>query len=1714
MRKLNVYARLAPQVPSATRFIQSPTQVGGETNITWNNKPARVTALTTNSVSGTNWFLYDVSTYVKSQLAAGQNIVSVALHDPTNYNLFISVYSRENSTNKPALVIVATNSPLSVSITNPANNSLFAGPTNLTITASVFDSDGTVTQVQFFQGATSLGLLTNTPYSLTWSNVAAGTYALTALASDSSGLLSTSSVVSVIVNIPPSITTQPTNQTVKQGSNAVFTVAAAGTAPLSFRWQLNGTNLPGATNVSLTITNVQSTNTGNYSVIVTNVVGSVTSSNAVLALLTAPAITAQPTNQTVTQGSNVTFSVAASGTAPLSFQWWFNTTNLFLGATNLSLTVTNVQSTNAGIYSVVVTNVAGSVNSSNAVLTVRVPPSITTQPTNQTVKQGSNAVFTVTAAGTAPLSYRWQFNGTNLSGATNVSLTITNVQSTNTGNYSVIVTNVVGSVTSSNAVLTLLTTPAISVQPTNQTVTQGSNVTFSVTATGTAPLNYQWRFNTTNLLFGATNLSFTITNVQSTNAGNYSVVVTNVAGSVTSSNAMLTVLVPPSITTQPTNQTVKQGSNAVFTVTATGTAPLSYRWQFNGTNLAGATNVSLTITNVQSTNTGNYSVIVTNVVGSVTSSNGVLALMTAPAITVQPTNQTVTQGSNVTFSVTATGTAPLNYQWRLNTTNLLTGATNVSLTLLNTQPTNAGNYSVVVTNVMGSVTSSNAVLTVLIPPSISAQPTNQTVRQGSNVVFIVTAAGTAPLRYLWQFNGANLVGATNLTLTITNAQPTNAGNYSVVVTNMVGSVTSSNANLTVLVPPSITIQPTNQTAIQSGSVTFSVTATGTAPLSYQWWFNATNLLPGATNLSLTVTNVQPTNAGNYSVVVTNVLGSVTSSNAVLTVLVPPSIMTQPTNQTGIQGGSVTLSVNVTGTAPLYYQWWFNTTNLLPGATNLSLTVTNVQPTNAGHYSVVVTNVVGSVTSSNVVLTVLVPPVVTITNPANNSLVVAGSNIALGASASSQFGTIQQVQFFQGTNLLGVSFSAPYGSIWVNPGSGVYSLTAVAIDSNGLSTTSSVVNVTVDLLPSVTLTGPANGTVFVGVSTNLTLTAVASDPDGSVTNVQFFQGKNNLGISTSSPYTVAWNNVLPGSYGLTAVATDNNGLTATSSVVSITVTPVSIAITNPIDNTILCSSLTNVVLAATTGDLAGNVVQVQFYQGTYSLGAASNIPYSITWSNVPAGNYALTAVALDNNGYTATSSVVNLFITPLFASNNFRLWLKADAITGLTNGATVGTWPDCSGWSNNATQGTQGQQPLYIANALNGLPVVRFNPTNDQDFSLPSILNGTTGAEAFVVLRAAADAAPRFEYMPLWHFGLSGYGGLAYPDSSGNILDDFGSTSYYTVGDPAQPLDQYHVYEVAGATNYWSAWINGVLQSSTTNNIYGITASPMLGYANGNYFAGDMAEVLVFNRTLTASERLTVNYYLDLKYGLVTVPAAPTNLVATTVSTNQISLTWSFNLGTSVTSFEIERATSSNGVYQVVATVASTLSYVDTNLPAGTTYYYEVAAMNAAGVSGNSNPAWAATLSNGVSLPLGNLLLWLKADSGLVLENTNNSVKTWYDQSGNGNNASQGTQGQQPLNIANALNGMPVVRFNPTNNQCFSLPNLLNGTTGAEAFVVLRAAADVAPRFDYMPLWHFGTSWYGGLAYPDSSGNILDDFGSSSVLYGGRSSTAVGSVSCV
>jgi len=377
--------------------------------------------------------------------------------------------------------------------------------------------------------------------------------------------------------------------------------------------------------------------------------------------------------------------------------------------------------------------------------------------------------------------------------------------------------------------------PSISTPPSAQSVTAGDPVTFTVVATGTAPLSYQWYLNNS-AIAGATADYYSIASVQSANAGNYTVTVSNgTLPNATSTAVALTVnpvVVAPTISTYPASQSVVAGNSASFSVLATGSAPLSYQWQQNWVNVG--TN-SASYTSSSSLATGSYPVTVTvsNGAGSVTSNVATLAVTTAPvapSISTPPSAQSVTAGDPVTFTVVATGTAPLSYQWYLNNsaitvTTPISGA-NSDFYAPSTALAGTNYFAVAVSNGIGTPATSNAVaLTVNaapVAPTIAINGSSTpSVTEGQSITFTATATGSTPYTYLWQQNGTS-VGSNASTFTLALPRLTDSGSsITVTVTNAAGSVTSSAVTLTVN-PLLVNLggsMPLNLTPIPAGTFT-------------------------------------------------------------------------------------------------------------------------------------------------------------------------------------------------------------------------------------------------------------------------------------------------------------------------------------------------------------------------------------------------------------------------------------------------------------------------------------------------------------------------------------------------------------------------------------------------------------------------------------------------------------------------------------------------------------------------------------------------------------------------------------------------------------------------------------------------------------------------------------------------------------------------------
>ncbi len=564
----------------------------------------------------------------------------------------------------------------------------------------------------------------------------------------------------------PSISQQPADQIVNAPVVAHFSVRATGAPIPAYQWQVsrdggstwgNVSTGSGGMKADYTTAATSLASKGwRFRVAVKNSAGSVTSQPALLTVKTVPAIVTQPTNESVTDPATATFTVKAAGFPLPTYQWqvstngapWANATS-GAGATTASYTTAATSPSDRGKkFRVVVSNERGSVTSQAVVLIVNTLPRITTQPVDQTVNAPALAAFTVVGTGMPAPTCQWQVSSNGGSTWVNVSsgmggtsahyTTAATSLASNGLKFRVVLKNVAGRLISSVVTLTVKVAPAITVQPANRTVTAPAPATFTVKATGFPLPAYQWQTSTNgttwaNATGGTGALTASYTTGATSLGGNgrkYRVVVSNERGSRISSVATLTVRTVPIITAQPLNAIVLVSHTAKFQVTATGTAPFSYQWKKNGAAIAGATSSSyITPSEVLSDDESQFSVRVSNAVGNSLSSPAILRVHPAvPVISGQPQAITVSEGQTAIFSVTASGTGPLTYQWLKNGVPI-SGADASRWTSPVTHLADSGAlFSVVVTDGYdGSVTSSGAALTVVasgVPTEFYVDPVN------------------------------------------------------------------------------------------------------------------------------------------------------------------------------------------------------------------------------------------------------------------------------------------------------------------------------------------------------------------------------------------------------------------------------------------------------------------------------------------------------------------------------------------------------------------------------------------------------------------------------------------------------------------------------------------------------------------------------------------------------------------------------------------------------------------------------------------------------------------------------------------------------------------------------------------------------------------------------------------------------------------------------
>jgi Big-like domain-containing protein/lamin tail-like protein/Ig-like domain-containing protein len=763
-----------------------------------------------------------------------------------------------------------------------------------------------------------------------------------------------------------------------------------------------------------------------------------------------PAITQQPQSRTVIVNASTSFTVAASGQAPLRYQWRFNGANI-LRATNATYSIPSAQLTNNGVYSVLVANSLGAVLSARVTLTVQTPPSIVGHPQDRLIPPGETAIFTVTAQGTPPLRYQWKFNGANIGGETNAILVISNVQTNKEGFYSVEVSNDYGRTNSQAATLTVRSAPIVETQPQGTNVFTGSTVTFQVSAVGTAPLRYQWRFND-NPIFGATNTTLTLANVQLQNAGGYSVLITNNIGGTLSAVATLTVTVPPVATVAAFDSAASEsgGDNAVFTFTRTGTlgSPLDIFFIIDASSTAqlgvdyslaaspvrvpaGAASAQLVLIPVNDGQREALENVIVRVIGSPRYVVGAAAVATA---TIADDDNSVPQVQIGSPADNTRYTAPTN----INITALVTDADG---------PVNKVEFFANVTNKLGEDLATPFAFTWTNPPVGNY---SLTVRATDDVG---ATAVSAPVRVVVATPGfADMFADRGIMVGYTNYFTGNNSTY----TKEPGEPRhhhNGNGNGT-------RSAWLSWTAPSSGTVTMNTIGSGfdTVMVIYT---NSNPAAPTVSNLVRIVSNDDVNNTNVNSQVVFDAVAGVSYQIAmdgyvagvggplVFRMNLPnpnPIILANPTNQLVNPGATVTFSVTAGGPGPLRYQWRFGSSDIL-NATNSTFTITGVQAANQGIYTVVVSNNAGFVTSSPATLSLRPPP--SITTPLVNRVVNPGGSTSFTVDVGGS-GPFTYQWRFNGNIMSGAtSASLPRNNIQHSQG-GTYLVTV----SNGAGSTTS------------------------------------------------------------------------------------------------------------------------------------------------------------------------------------------------------------------------------------------------------------------------------------------------------------------------------------------------------------------------------------------------------------------------------------------------------------------------------------------------------------------------------------------------------------------------------------------------------------------------------------------------------------------------------------
>ncbi|GEM_PF-4386832 len=654
-------------------------------------------------------------------------------------------------------------------------------------------------------------------------------------------------------------------------------------------------------------------------------------------LTTPPSIKTQPVDATVLTGVKADFTVAADGAPTLLYAWRKKGDVAILSST-ATLSIVPAASDSGNIYSCNISNNFGNITTNEVKLNVNDPAHITVQPVKTAVVAGTTATFSLFAKGSGKLTFVWKKKGDPTQVPGDSVLTLKAAPASLNGTlWTCTVSNDWGSVLSDEVLLTVNTIPTVVQPPVDVVVLGGQTARFTVSASGTGPLAYQWykKGDTTKL---SQDTVQTVATAAGDDTARYYCVVVNPYGSAASYAAKLTVGVIPVITLESADTTVLAGNPASFKVRATGSATLGYTWLKVGSALPLGSDSVLSFAKTAAADSGSqYYCVVANVYGKDTSFKATLKVVRPPVIATQPRDTAVAAGRKASFSVAATGSDQLLYAWRKKGDTTVLSAT-AQLDFAAAALADSGTfYTCTITNNYGQAVTREAKLTVVQAALITREPLDVSVGLGKKAVFTVGAIGANPLAFKWR-RGADTAGiGKDSTFSLDSVKLSDDGSlFTVIVKNDFGQDTSRSAKLTVLVCDSLFQVAPETLTVDEGQ---TATLKGKAACSQGWFWSVVSgpapklLDPEVENLTVTAPRIKADTVIVYRFTAT--YGSNTVSKDVAMKIrnaIPDPIFTMPVKAKWNGNAPYAVRPVVTNAAalklapnapPLHFQWYLS-----------------------------------------------------------------------------------------------------------------------------------------------------------------------------------------------------------------------------------------------------------------------------------------------------------------------------------------------------------------------------------------------------------------------------------------------------------------------------------------------------------------------------------------------------------------------------------------------------------------------------------------------------------------------------------------------------------------------------------------------------------------------------------------------------------------------